>query len=176
MFGARANRATRVVSAAGIQAVVADPARHRLLTVISDGENVRVRAYTPGERRLSKASGRLPFNSGSAELTVVQSSIWATGYTSGHGRVLVRLDPTTLNPITSIPVASRFGSDAMLTGSGHADFWLRGLRGMWCTSTIGQPAQHWPYYPDAVSSRANQAYAAIGDQIARLKLNDACKG
>lgn len=171
-----ATRAKRVVKLSGIQAIAADPARHRLLVLARDNDTVSVRAYTPGKPHVPRAGVRLSINSGSGNLVVVQAAIWATGYNNDHGRVLLRLNPHTLAAIDTVPTSQKLGSDARLAGSGEADFWLRGAGGLWCISHTGEPAQHWPFAAGAVTSRPNQAFAAIDDQIAQLRLNDACAG
>lgn len=154
--------------------IAADPSRGRLL-VLDEGSPSRVLAMRP-DGSLSPAIGTAPLGNGRLGITA-DGSIWAGGF-SDSGAVLLRLDPRTLEPVSSSPLAA-LGAGALIEAVGSRSIWVRsggGRGGLWCVdSRTGRERQFWHHVPGAVTSQRGVAYVASGEIIRPLVLAG-CRG
>jgi hypothetical protein len=156
--------------------ITADPARHRLLLL--DENSLSPVSYEPVTHAV-RSGPRLPFGKGDL-LADGAGRVWAGGYgfATGEGAVLDRLDPLTLRPVASSPLAGQLGPGAQLVASGSAVIWLRSGAGgddLWCVDgRTGRPAQHWKV-AGVVASRTGYAVVDTVGMVQRLTLRG-CPG
>jgi hypothetical protein len=171
-----ATQPRRIRGLAGAASITADAARHRLL-LLTTGRPSVVRAYRPGGPTDVAGVQVAPMVTG--WVRVVGSAIWLGGF-GFEGPVLSRLDPASLRASGSSPLAVSLGPGAVLAATGQSVLWVHSGGGeddLWCVSSTGAIAQHWPAVYGAIASRAGVAYSAEnGATVHRLHLNAACRG
>ena len=156
--------------------ITADPMRHRLLLL--DDSSLSAVSYQPATHTVHSGPV-LPFGKGDL-LVDGAGRVWAGGYgfATGAGAVLDRLDPRTLRPVASSPLATQLGPGAQLAGSGSAVIWVRSGAGgddLWCVDgRTGRTAQHWNV-AGTVTSRTGYAVADAVGMVQRLTLRG-CAG
>ncbi|PZS31811.1 MAG: hypothetical protein DLM58_11125 [Pseudonocardiales bacterium] len=160
-----------------VASVAADPKRHRLLAlVLNVGASMRqitVGGTVPG------AHASVPVAGGNVRVTQ-DGAIWLAGFGSATaGAVVLRLDPKTLRPLLTSPVAARLGASSRIESAGDRDIWVRSAgdgEGLWCVDgRSGSILQHWPSVRGAVASVKGVAFASMGGALVPLVL-DACSG
>ncbi|HEU5007228.1 MAG TPA: hypothetical protein VFT67_09660 [Jatrophihabitantaceae bacterium] len=156
--------------------IAADEARYRL--VLFDAASLHAVNYDPTTRAV-RSGPKLPFGKGDV-LVDGDGDLWAGGYrfTAGGGAVLVRLDPRTLRPVASSPLAGQLGPGALLVASGTSVIWVRSGAGgdeLWCLDgRTGRVAQHW-HASGAVTSRTGNALVDVVGKVKPLTLHG-CRG
>ncbi len=163
----------------GICALAADPQRSRVL-VLDCGYPHRagtVWVYRPGHD-LVRTSAKLP--TGNASIAVTEHAIWLGG-SSDDGAVLERLDPSTLHPVLTSPVAGQLGTVAVLLAAGTDDIWIVSgsdqPAGLWCVDgRSGTAEQHWTLTTTAVATDHQRVVVVAGGQVVPLLLRGGCTG
>ena len=160
-----------------VVSVAADPNRDRLLALVL-GDGALVRQVT-GAGALLDGQVKVPVGGGTLRVTT-EGAIWLGGFGSVvDGAVLVRLDPTTLQPVLGSPVASRLAPSSWLEAAGDHDIWVRGAgdgNGLWCVDgRTGSVLQYWPQVRGAVTSRNGAAFVLQHGSLVPLVLQD-CAG
>jgi hypothetical protein len=156
--------------------LAADPGRGRVL-LVRPTTRAAVFAITAAGARYLRY---LPIDLASGSLAVTGSGeIWLGGF-GATGAVLVRLDPRTLAPAGSSPLAAGFGpgaeivaagTDDLLVGSGDGSARLQCLSG-----ADGRRLQSWPLAPRTATSTHRSAYVIVGGGVVPLELHGACTG
>jgi hypothetical protein len=166
--GARAP--IRMAALAGsVTAVAADPARRRIL-VLDESSPVAVSVMSAGRVTARRIFGHL--NRGS--IAVVGDDIWVGG-SGDYGAVMARLDPMTLAPLQTSPVALE--ANAVVVSPGARDLWVSASgTGLWCLDArTGSVLVQWPTASVPVASRGGAAYVLTGGSVLPLALNG-CAG
>lgn len=148
-----------------VSAVEADPARRRIV-VLDDSSPVAVSVMSAGEVTARRIFGRL--NSGS--IAIIGDEIWIGG-SGDYGAILARLDPATLAPLQTSPVALEAGGVAV--SAGGRDVWVSTSGpGLWCLDARnGDILARWPTASGPVTSRAGAAYVVDERSVVPLPLN-----
>ena len=164
-----APRSIRTLSTSSVFAVAADPARSRVI-ILAGGFPTHVWTYRPaaGLRAIPET---LPFGKGS--IAVSDNAIWVGGFAQ-HGAVVDRLDPATLRPMLTSPIAARLGPGAVLLAGGAGQVWAvagDGRSGLWCVDgRSGKAARFWPLTPNAVAADEHRLIAVIDGHVIPLLL------
>lgn len=154
--------------------MVVDAARNRIIAM-DLGYPTDIWSAQPGRRPFEAA---MPVSLRRGTVAVVGNSIWVAGY-GDHGALLLRLNPATLEPAQNAP-ALRFGSGAVLVGTGSKVLWLRSGDGgneLACVNaTTGRVEQTWRVdNVNAVSSDRSGALVATPSGVLGLVLSG-CTG
>lgn len=152
-----------------VSAVAADPARRRVL-VLDDSSPVAISVMSAGRVTARRIFGKL--NQGS--IAVVGDDIWVAG-SGDYGAVMARLDPGTLAPLQTSPVALE--AKALAVSSGARDLWVSASgAGLWCLDArSGTVLVQWPSARAPVTSRTGAAYVVTKGSVVPLAL-DGCAG
>ena len=161
--------------AGSIGPVVVDAARNRVITM-DLGYPTDIWSYRPGE---SPQEAAMPIAMERGTVAVVGDTIWVAGrYESGRA-VLLRLNPTTLQPMLRAP-AREYRGGAVLVGTGSRVLWLRsGGSGnlLACVdAATGRVEQRWQVlHVNAVTSTRAGALVATPSGVVGLVLSS-CSG
>lgn len=152
-----------------VSAVAADPARRRVL-VLDDSSPVAVSVMSAGRVTARRIFGKL--NQGS--IAVVGDDIWVAG-SGDYGAVMARLDPATLAPLQTSPVALE--AKGLAVSSGARDLWVSATgAGLWCLDArSGTVLVQWHSATAPVTSRTGAAYVVKKGSVVPLAL-DGCAG
>jgi hypothetical protein len=108
---------------APLSAIVADPARHRLLVAdFARRAGVHAVTVTPAGRARVELTSSLAMVK--PTLAVAGDVIWAAGFDTGDG-VLIRLDPATLRPVRHSSLDPLLEPGAALVAGGTEVVWVR---------------------------------------------------
>jgi outer membrane protein assembly factor BamB len=168
-----ADRLTTPALTRGGRAMVADPARHRLLVLEKDGGSDGLFAYSPA-RGAVLASVTVPFDV--SGLAVVDGQIWvATDGGDGGGVLLHRLDPVDMKAVDKVRV--HLVPPARMT-PGADVIWLRSgdQNGRRCLNVKTGRTSVRLSFLGPVASVSGTSYVSAGDQIVRIPLDDPCPG
>jgi hypothetical protein len=171
----RAKVAERLSGVDGaVRALVADPARHRLLVTLGDWPTTLL--------SVDSATGRVTARStlalGKVSLAVAAATIWVGGYGGPNDRKVLRLSPSTLNVIGASPVDAVVGPGAIVWG-GEDVVWVRSgdSEDLAClASGSGSVLAHWSGIQGPVVSGAGLAFApSMGYLLMLQTLHTSCQ-
>jgi hypothetical protein len=125
--------------------LVADPQRHRLLTV-RFGQPSDVIALSVTGQPLADA----PLHMTKGDVVVTGDTVWEVGF-GANGAVLRTLDPATLRETSSgdLDPAFQLGAGAVVASAGRATLWVRSGGGnadqdvLWCRDAHGEVVSWW---------------------------------
>jgi hypothetical protein len=110
-----------------------------------------------------------------ASIAVVGDRIWIGGF-DDLGGVIARLDPATLAPIVSSPVARDIGGVIVAPGSNGVWITTSGP-GVWCIdANNGAILARWRDATTPVASSAGHAYVIVQGTVRNLLLPNPCAG
>jgi hypothetical protein len=163
----------------GVQAMIADPIRHRLIAASTDFPS-RLRILRTGSTLLVDGP-KLPL--GHVSLAEVVAQLWAAGTGTGAGASgVLRLNPITLQPEPDAAIGHRFGPVAGL-GSGVVTVWVReaGNGLVSCIDAVtGNVITEWPDVTGTVvsqeSSERAEMYAIDAGRVISLQAPHECQG
>lgn len=170
----------RVVARAtggGFDSIVADSARGGLIIANLGAPTILQRA-TVGSGGKVHMSRPVRLAIAKASMAVVNGAIWIGGFGEAQQNApLYRLDPATLRPETTSPLARNLGPGAVIVAGGVLDVWVRdgGSGALHCIdAAAGNPLQHWTI-DGPVSSGGGNALVATGTGMIPLALRS-CSG
>lgn len=149
--------------------LVADPQRHRLLTV-RFGQPPDVTAVSVTGQAL--AGGPLHMTKG--DVVVTGDTVWEVGY-GDNGAVLRTLDPATLRENSAdLDPASQLGPGAVVVSAGRATLWMRSGGGnseadvLWCRDAHGEVVSWWTA-PGRVAAAQGVVFVADNGTVRALR-------
>jgi hypothetical protein len=151
----------------------ADPTRHRLL-YLTYSYSAYLESWSPrtGQNLVVRLSVANP------TLAVVAGQIWVAGF-QRHAGVVLRLDPTTLLPVATSPLAPELGPGAVIVDSGRASFFVRSGTDpgpLWCLDAAdGRVRQRWAGPSGPVAGSGRNLYVATTSAVQPLTI-EGCPG
>lgn len=157
---------------AELLSVAADPVRARLL-VTDTRSPAHVWAVVPRRAGPGRIEQETTIRSVRPTLGVAGGRIWLAGVDTGDG-VLMRLDPTTLHPITPDRVGAALEPGAVVAAGGESTVWVRAARPdgvLHCDDAVtGRPLQSW-LLRGPVASTAGRAVIGTANGALELGLH-----
>jgi hypothetical protein len=153
--------------------VHADPTRHRVLFLTYE-YSAHLESWSPGTGR----SQVVRLSVANPTLAVVAGRIWVAGFRGARG-VVERLDPRTLRPVESSPLAAELGPGAVIVDAGWSSILVRGGTDpgpLWCLDAQdGRVHQRWSGPSGPVSGSGRNLFVATSHAVQPLAVSG-CPG
>lgn len=148
--------------------LAADPMRHRVIALDLVSHPARIWVVAPDT---SSVQSDASFSADRATIAIVGGAIWILAANRTRASLL-RLDPTTLRPLTSMRLPDGFSARAVLVPGGDRALWLSSDRLICADPTTGAVLHAWPYRDvDSIASGRGRALIAAGSRFHRVSLS-----
>jgi hypothetical protein len=153
--------------------VHADPTRHRVLFLTYE-YSAHLESWSPTTGR----SQVVRLGVANPTLAVVAGQIWLAGFRGATG-VVERLDPRTLRPVASSPLADELGPGAVIVDAGNSSILVRSGTDpgpLWCVDARdGRVRQRWFGPSGPVTGSGRDLFVAASRAVQRLPVSG-CPG